>query len=391
MEKRADLTYWKTNGVNGYTSNYTLDEVTHSAENAVMQRGVTWVNISGSVHDLSCSVSGWLIVHNVAGYVGPTIVPYQFWCYPKCTVAVTNHGHLTYATVENAGLIKAAAGGIVEHIVVHNTQSDVYNRDHDGLIIEAGGSGYHITLNGRYARAMIMGYAEDVRVYSGCVLDLVYTTAKVKNLTLYNGAYLRMTSGASVDGLVQYPGAVVDVANTPELSCSIVAEANCHEPDKIVELVGEISNIYATITSNGYTIETVQQFIKYYGETDYVTNLAYSTAMLVENATLVHSSAGDVNPPEVYVGDPQIYVYATDAPKGLIRVNTELLASLNAGDIPIESRAEAITSIYKYEDVKILNRYDAAMMTKNYVVSAPAGMFTDLRDNADTITWKVIF
>lgn len=387
-----DTTFTKVSGINGLTSHLTFDEARESATYAVVQKGITWVNIAGSVHDLNCSVSGWMIVHNVSGmYEDEEVAGYENWCYPKCVVAVNSRGHLEYATVENAGHIAVGGGGIVEHVIVHNTQSNSINPDHNGLTIESTGSGYHITLNGSYARATIMGYAEDVRVYSGCALDLAYPTARVKNLTLYNGAYLRMTSGATVDGLVQYPGAMVDMQHAPGMVCSIITEANCHEPDKVVSLVGEISNIYTTVVTETSSVETTRQFIKFYGATSYVTNLSYSTAMLVENATLVHSSAGTGETPETFTGDPQIYVYATDTPRGLIRVNVELQTSLNGGLIPLESRAEVITSMYKYEDVKMVNRYNANTMTKNYIISAPDGMYDDLRNHADMIEWKVIF
>ena len=356
----------------------TYDTMLSSAHTAAAE-SATWMQIDGLAHNLTCSATGWVTVRNVSGIGGGTSVV----AYPKCVATVTSHGHLEFATIEGTGELYCDNTGIVENIVIHNTQSDNLNQNHYAMVITAGGTGYRITMNGSYARASIQGYAQDVRVYEGCVLDVTYATAKIEDLILYNGATLTLASGATIDGLVQYPGAVILTDGT----CTINRRATCHEPDKVVSLVDAIDNTYSSITTETGTSEVLAQTFRFYGDTSVVSMLNYGTALLMESAAIrVVSGATS----DAYVGEPLVQVFATDTPRGFLRINTDLVNSLNSGAVPITSRAEVMSSAYKYMDAVVVSRFDEPGATQTYMVSAPSGMYTDLTSSA-VITWKLTF
>lgn len=362
-----------------------FNEMRQSAAEAMVASGCAWAQIEGTAHEVYCSASNWMIAHNVSGSDSAAASA----VYHKCMVTATNHGHIEYATVTGTGQIFCDATGVVEHVVVRDTQSDAINPDHYGLAIRPGGKGYHITLNGDYARAAIQGYAQDVRVYSGCHLDL-HANAVVEDLVLYNGAYLMMTSGAKVDGLVQYPGATIMIDDDPTMApCEVKRKAACHEPDKYLRLVYGVSTIISSSVVSGEIIPTQEQTYQLTSNGAYVGNLTYSDALLFTSANF--TIVKDDNPVTYVETKPEIVMYSTDTPRILMRTDSEQITSaLNATDPRVYS--SCMDSAYQCFDAKIMSCVKAnELQPAKYAISAPAGIYEDLHDSAAVVNWKVIF
>ena len=366
----------------------TLEEMASSAHIAAATH-CTWLEIRGTAHNLVCSASNWIAIHNVSGVVGDVVSGVDPEVYPKCVATVISKGHLAYATVEGTGEIMCG-DGIVEHVVVRNTQVDEYQHDHYGLVIGNSGIGYHVTLTGDYARASIQGYAEDVKVYQGCHLDVAYATAKIRNLIVYNGGYVTLTSGATVEGLVLYPGAIVQKQD----DCVVTEVAHCHEPDKTIVPVNAVKTVISSVVSDGVVIPTETQAYQMVSGEEYSANLAYSEALLLTSTDYTISKYnetthtwGVTNYTEV---KPVINLFSVDTPRLLRRTDTEQLESAAATtDWLVYS--QCMEQAYRCYDAKVVRCTNIDDLNpKHFIISSPEGMYEDIH-NSTTIKWEVIF
>lgn len=337
--------------------------------------------IQGLAHNVSCSCAGLLL--------------YDVNAYEKCQVIVDEHGHLEYATVEDAGAISCGSGGTIEHVTVQNTMSNATHPDRIGLLVLSGGKGYDITMKGSYARADIQGEAEHIIVNSGCVLDV---HGKVKDVVLHAGAYMRLTdtyengnivATASASGVIQFPGAQI----TTDPNCVITGITTGHDPDKKVCLVSSVITYLTRITSNGRSYEVVDHMEYGFHNGPTVSGLSYDSALCMFSANVVTSSGATKHE---FTGGQQVQMFSVDMPRGLMRIDNRLADSINRGIFDLNSRNQYIASAYQYQDAKVVQCDKTGMDLEttnrgtNYVISAPDGMYEDLLANT-SIVWKVLF
>ena len=195
----------------------------------------------------------------------------------------------TTDTVSSAGKTyyeKMPRNAIVENITVCNGISN-----YAGLQVLAEGKGYNITLVNN-ASAYIYGYAKDVVVHSGCCLFVkdtvseinsvtsVVATAKIDNLILYKGARVFIDSGAEINGLIAYPGAVIMPEGSPKITTN-----TCHEPNHIVEPMASVVNYYR--------IE--EQYISFIGRTFFANTTYYEFDSETKQYTPTTDTASAIN------------------------------------------------------------------------------------------------
>jgi hypothetical protein len=227
-----------------------------------------------------------------------------------------------------------------------------------------------------------------VCIYSDCQLDLQYSTAKVKNVTVYNGGRLSLTSGASVEGLVAYPGALI----MPGEDGKIEGTAACHEPDKLIKLIDSVSNVFTTETVSGETFERTN--VTFYSGTTSWNNMNDSDAYCFTSASITDTIGTTTYPTRI--ADPAVMMYAIDTPRGLLRMDTDIIGSLNRGEVIAEDRGAALSSAYQYQEAKIMSCFRKTQVQPiefygtQFYISAPNGMYDDLTTNPD-IQWRVVF
>ena len=341
--------------------------------------------VAGDVRNVVCSATG----HFISTYTTEWDNTERDGYWEKCWIYVVSHGHLRNALIDQDAVLRCETG-VIENIIVRYSSVD-YPRNYK-LVVGPNGSAFNVTLQGNYAYAAVQGYAENVCIYGNCQLDLQYPTAKVKNVTVYNGGRLSLTSGASIEGLVAYPGAII----MKDPTCSITELAQCHEPDKIVKLVTSTSQLFYNEVVSGETVARVS--VAYYaGETSW-TNLNNSEALCFENAVIKDVVAGETSDRPTYIANPDIMMYSIDTPRGLLRMDKQLIESINKGQVSIESRIEALGSAYQYQDAKVVSCFRATSFgtlddygTARFHISTPEGMYADLVSSANTIYWRVVF